>query len=74
MNVVTELLKSSLKLKPKIISLAECPLENGDWMNLQGFTCYANTKAERWGCAVYVKDEFVNMFAVGRVSTQFISL
>jgi len=74
MNVVTELLKSSLKLKPKIISLAECPLENGDWMNLKGFTCYANTKAERWGCAVYVKDEYVNMFAVGRVSTQFISL
>jgi len=74
MNVVTELLKSSLKLKPKIISLAECPLENGDWMNLRGFTCYANTKAERWGCAVYVRDEFVNMFAVGRVSTQFVSL
>ena len=74
MNVVTELLKSSLKLKPTIISLAECPLENEDWMNLKGFTCYANTKAERWGCAVYVKDEFVNMFAVGRVSTQFISL
>jgi len=74
MNVVTELLKSSLKLKPKIISLAECPLENGDWMNLKGFTCYANTKAERWGCAVYVKDEYVNMFAVGWISAQYVSL
>jgi len=30
MNMVTELLKSSLKLKPKIIPLAECPLENED--------------------------------------------
>jgi len=74
MNVVTELLKSSLKLKPKMISLAEYPLENGDWMNLKGFTCYANTKAERWGCAVYVRDEYVKMFAVGQVSTQHISL
>jgi len=39
MNVVTELLKSSVKLKPKIISLAECPLENGDWMEIKGYTC-----------------------------------
>jgi len=74
MNVVTELLKSTLKLKPKIISLAECLLENRDWINLKGFAYYANTKAERWGCAVYVKDEYVNMFAVGRVSTQYVSL
>jgi len=74
MNMVTELLKSSLKVKPKIISPVECPLENGDWMNLMGYTCYVNTKAERLECAVYVKDECVNMFGVGRVSTQFITL
>ena len=30
MNVVTELVESSLKLKPKIIAIPECPLENGD--------------------------------------------
>jgi len=72
MNVVPKLLKSFLKLKQKIFSLAECSLESRDWMNLKGFTCYGNTKAKRGGCAVYVKDEDVNVFAVVRVSTQFI--
>jgi len=38
MNVLTELLMSSLKLKPKIISLAECPLENPDRMEIKEFT------------------------------------
>jgi len=74
MNVVTELLKSSLKLKPKIIAIAECSLENEDWMNMKGFTCYADTKAAKCGCAVYVRNEYVNMFVVGRITTQYITL
>jgi len=74
MNVVTELLKSSLKLKPKIISLTECAFENRDWMNFKGFTCYANPTAERCGCAIYIQNEYVNMFAVSLVSTQYVWL
>jgi len=49
MKVVTELLESSLKLKPKIISLAKYRLENGDWMEIKGFTCYASREAEKYG-------------------------
>src|SRR6267154_776523 len=74
MNVVTELLKSSLKLKPKIIVLAECPLENQDWIHLKGHTCYANVEAEKYGCAVYIKDEYVNMIVVEHITTAFITL
>jgi len=74
MNVVTELLKSSLKLKPKNIALAECPLESEDWMDMKGFTCYADTKATKYGCAVYIRNEYVNMFVVGRITTQYITL
>jgi len=74
MNVVTELLKSSLKLKPKIIALAECPLENEDWMDMKGFTCYADTKAAKYGCAVYIRNEYVSMFVVGRITTQYVTL
>jgi len=74
MNVVTELLKSSLKLKPKIIALAECPLENEDWMDMKGFTCYADTKAVKYGCAVYIRNEYVSMFVVGRITSQYITL
>jgi len=74
MNVVTELLKSSLKLKPKIILLAECPLENEDWMEIKGYTCYANTTAEKLGCATYIKNEYVNMFVMERVSTSYVTL
>jgi len=74
MNVVTELLKSSLKHKPKIISLAECPLENGDWMEIKGYRCYANTTAKKLGCATYVKNEYVNMFVMERISTSYVTL
>jgi hypothetical protein len=74
MNVVTELLKSSLKLKPKIISLAECPLENGDWMEINGYTCYADTMAQKYGCAVYIKNEYVNMFSVESITGSYIRL
>ena len=74
MNMVTELLKSSRKLKPKIISLAECPLENGDWMEIKGDTCYANTTAKKLGCATYMKNEYVNMFEMEPVSTSYITL
>jgi len=72
--VVTELLKSSLKLKPKVISLAECPLQNGHWMEIRGFPCYANTMAEKLGCATYIKNEYVNMFIMERISTSYITL
>jgi len=76
MNVVTDLLKSSMKLKPKIISLAECPLENGDWMEIKGFTCYASTIAEKYRCATlaYVKNEFVNMFVIDPITPDFVTL
>jgi len=74
MNVVTELLKSSLKLKPKIISLAECPLENGDCMKIKGFTCYASTRAEKYGCATYVKNEYVKMFVIDCITLHFVTL
>jgi len=74
MNVVTELLKSSLKLKPKIIALAECPLENEDWRDMKGFTCYADTKAAKYGCALYIRNEYVSMFVVGRITTQYVTL
>ena len=53
-NVVTELLKCSLKFKPKIIDLAECLLENDEWINIKGFTCYADTKASKYGSTVYI--------------------
>jgi len=57
MNVVTELAEYSLKLKPKIIAIAECSLENGDCIHFKGFTCYAETQATKYGCAVYIKNE-----------------
>ena len=74
MNVVTELLKSFLKLKLKIISFAECPLENGDWMEIKGFTCYTSTEAEKYGCATYVKNEYVNMFLIDLITSYFVTL
>jgi len=74
MNVVTELLESSLKLKPKINSLAECALENGDWMEMKGYTCYANTTAQKLGCATYIKNQYVNMFVMERLSTSYVTL
>ena len=74
MNVVTELTESSLKLKPKIIAIAECPLENGDWIHFEGFTCYAETQATKYGCAVYIKNEYVHMFVVERITPQYITL
>jgi len=74
MNVVTELLKSSLKLKPNIISLAKCPLENLDSMEIKGFTCYATTKAQTYGCATYVKNEHVNMFVIDHLTPHFLTL
>jgi len=74
MNVVTALLKSSLKPKPKIISLAECLLENGDWMEIKRFTCYASTKAEKYGCATYLKNEYVNMFVIHRITPHCVTL
>jgi len=72
--VITKSLKSSLKLKPKIIGLAECPLENQDWMETKGYTYYANTTAEKLGCATYIKNEYVNMFVMERVSTSYVTL
>jgi len=74
MNVVTELVESSLKLKPKIIAIAECPLENGDWIHFEGFTCYAETQATKYGCAVYIKNEYVHMFVVERITPQYVTL
>jgi len=74
MNVVTELLKSSLKLKPKIIALAECPLENDKCMKVKGFTRYAETTATKYGCTVYIQDYYINMFAIGRITIQYITL
>jgi len=64
MNFVTELAESSMKLKRKIIAIAECPLENGDGIHFAGFTCYAETQATKYGCAVYIKNEYVHMFVV----------
>ena len=74
MNVVTELVQAILKLKPKIIAIAECPLENGDWIHFEGFTCYAETHATKYGCAVYIKNEYVHMFVVERITPQYITL
>jgi len=74
MNVVTELLSSSLKLRPKVIVLGECPLENGDWIHIEGYTCYANTEATKYGCAVYIANEYVHMFVVERITSQFTTL
>jgi len=74
MNVVTELLSSSLKLKPNIIALGECPLENGDWIHIEGYTCYASTEAAKYGCAVYIANEYVHMFVVERITSQFTTL
>jgi len=74
MNVVTELLKSSLKLKPKIISLAKCPLENSDRMEIKEFTCYTSTEAEKYGCAIYVNNEYVNMFVIDSITFDFVTL
>jgi len=74
MNVVTELIESSLKLKPKKIAIAECPLENGDWIQFESFICYAETQAPKYGCAVYIKNEYVHMFVVERITLQYITL
>ena len=76
MKVVTELLKSFLKPKPKIIALGKCILENGDWMEikLKGFTYYASTEAEKYCCATYVKHEYVNMFIIDRLSPHYVTL
>lgn len=57
MNNMTELLRATAKLRPKIYAIGECPLENEDWMHLEEFTCYANTIANRWGCAVYIRNK-----------------
>ena len=74
MNVVTELLKISQKIRPKIIASAEVPLENSNWMQIDGHTCYANTKADKYGCAVYIKNEYTNSFAVGKLDSNYITL
>jgi len=41
---------------------------------MKGFTWYADTKATKYGCAVYIRNEYVNMFVVRRITTQFITL
>ena len=74
MNVVTELLKISKKIRPKIIAIAEMPLENGNWMQIDGHTCYANTKADKYGCAIYIKNEYTNSFAVGKLDSNYVTL
>jgi len=74
MNIVTELAESSLKLKPKIIAIEECPLENNNWIHFEGFTCYAETQATKYGCAVYIKNEYVHMLVVERITPQYITL
>ena len=74
MNVVTELLKLTVQHKPKIIAIAECPFENNDWLHSDGFTCYAETEATKYGCAVYIKNELVHMFVVQRITSQYITL
>ena len=74
MNVVTELLRATSKLKPKIYALRECPLENEDWICIDGFTCYAITKARRYGCAIYIHNEYVNIFAVDRITDSYITV
>jgi len=74
MNVVTELLRATMKLKPKIYALGEFPLENEDWICIDGFTCYASTKAKRYGCAVYIRNEYVNMFVVDRITESYITV
>ena len=74
MNVVTELLKLTIQHKPKIIAIAECPLENNDWLHIDGFTCYAETEATKYGCAVYIRNELVHMFVVERITSQYITL
>jgi len=74
MNVVTELLMSFLKLKPKIKALAECSLENEAWMDMKGFTCDADTKVVKYGCVVYIRNKYVSMFVVGRIDIQYITL
>ena len=74
MNVVTELLKISQKIKPKIIAIAEAPLENGNWMHIDGHTCYASTKANKYGCAVYIKNEYCNSFAVSKLEENYVTL
>jgi len=74
MNVVIELLKFSLKLKLKIIARAECPLENGNWMEIKGYPCYTNTMVKNLGCATYIKNEYVNMFVMERISASYVTL
>jgi len=69
MNVVTELLESSLKLKPKMIGIPKCRLENGDWIHFEGFTCYRKTQVTKYGCAVYIKSEYVQMFVVESITS-----
>lgn len=74
MNVVTKLLRLTALLKPKIIAIAECPLENNNWLHLEGFTCYAETEVTKYGCAVYIRNELVHMFVVERITPQYITL
>ena len=74
MNVVTELLKLTIQHNPKIIAIAECPLENNDWLHIDSFTCYAETEATKYGCAVYIRNELVHMFVVERITSQYITL
>ena len=74
MNVVTELLKISQKIRPKIIAMAEVLLENGNWMQIDGHICYANTKADKYSCAVYIKNEYTNSFAVDKLESKYIKL
>jgi len=74
MNLVTELAESSLKLKQKIIAMAECLLENGDWIHFEGFIYYTKTQATKYSCAVYIKNAYVHMFVVERITSQYITL
>jgi len=74
MNIVTELLRVTMKLKLKMYALGEYPLENEDCICIDGFTCYTSTKAKRYGCAVYIRNEDVNIFAVDRITESFITV
>jgi len=74
MNVVTELLRAIKRLRPKVYALGECPLENKDWIYIDGNTFYASTKAKRYGCAVYIRNEYVNMLAVDQIMDSYITV
>jgi len=73
-NVVRELLRATKRLRPKVYAIGECPLENEDWICIDGFTCYASTKAKRYGYAVYIRNEYVNIFAVDRLTDSYITV